>query len=81
MSPQAVATIATRESGSSTHRTATSLTRQPSLSAITRSSVSKNQASSRTRGSTSSTTRREMALNPHCASLTRVDKASFSSRL
>ena len=64
----AVATMSTRLSGSSTQSTGTSWMRSPARSASTSSSVSKNQPVSCTSGSSRAATSARIALNPHCAS-------------
>ena len=78
---RAVRTICTRESGSSTQSTGTSLMRRPSRSAVTRSSVSKNHSSSSINGRSCRADSRRRALNPHWASLNRPRRESRSNRL
>ena len=65
----AVATTLTRVSGSSLHSTGISLIRKPRRSAMTSSSVSKNQWLFSTTGTRTSAAILLSALNPHCASV------------
>ncbi len=69
-SSRAVRTRSTDESGSSVHSTGVSEMHTPSRSAVTISSVSKNQSSSSTSGRICSARSRRMALNPHWKSET-----------
>ena len=69
----------TRESGSSIQSTGTSWIRSPRRSARTSSSVSKNQPSSLDRGSSRCATSARTALNPHCASVKRPQRACGGS--
>ena len=80
-SATAVATMSTRESGSSTQSTGTSWMRRPARSASTSSSVSKNQPVSSTSGSSRCATSARIALKPHCASENPVCSVPRSSRL
>ena len=77
----AVATMSTRESGSSTQSTGTSWIRRPARSASTSISVSKNQPVSSTSGSSRRATSARMALKPHWASVKPVCRVPRSSRL
>jgi hypothetical protein len=80
-SSRAVDTIWTRLSGSSTQSTGTSSTRSPLCSAMSSSSVSKNQALSATSGSSFFAMSVRMALNPHWASRNRLRNTMRRMRL